>query len=382
MLRGPQGTGLARNASAGAIKLYSRKPTGQFNGFLRGEVGNYDARDYEGADRGADLRGHALGPLRVPVQRARRHDEEPLRQRSAAARTRPRSARLAADSLTHAPDTDERSVVDLRRARRQRSRTRPTSRTFRPACPTGVNDRNNWAARGTLLFEPTLDMSFLLGGHGARRDELSRLGQSIRHHRRLLPERRPRQLRPELSGRLDAIVNALGGRQDLQGGGYQRARDRAAPHRSSRPATRWLRLRLAQPGIGGLRAATARTRGLRASDAARSRTSSRGISTTSPGRATSTTPADHTTTPGACTCKGESCCRGTSTLTTVRATTLRPRDRHRSRLLAGDALPHLHRGRRLAVLPGPQARWRARARRGQLRCAGTSAAGCCPSSST
>ena len=49
VLRGPQGTGIARNASAGAIKIYTRKPTGQFGGYLRSEVGNYDFQDYEGA---------------------------------------------------------------------------------------------------------------------------------------------------------------------------------------------------------------------------------------------------------------------------------------------------------------------------------------------
>ena len=49
ILRGPQGTGLARNASAGAIKLYSRKPTGEFGGYLRSEFGNYNAHDFEGA---------------------------------------------------------------------------------------------------------------------------------------------------------------------------------------------------------------------------------------------------------------------------------------------------------------------------------------------
>ena len=49
VLRGPQGTGLARNASAGAIKLYSRKPSGQYNGFLIGSAGNYSFHDYQGA---------------------------------------------------------------------------------------------------------------------------------------------------------------------------------------------------------------------------------------------------------------------------------------------------------------------------------------------
>jgi hypothetical protein len=61
----------------------------------------------------------------------------------------------------------------------------PVERTFSSAVsqiPTGlesrVNDLDNWGARGTLLFQPTLDMSWLLNAHGSRRDELSRLGQS------------------------------------------------------------------------------------------------------------------------------------------------------------------------------------------------------------
>jgi outer membrane receptor protein involved in Fe transport len=45
--------------------------------------------------------------------------------------------------------------------------------------PSWVNDVNNWAARGTLLFQPTLDMSWLINAHGSQRDEWSRLGQAI-----------------------------------------------------------------------------------------------------------------------------------------------------------------------------------------------------------
>jgi hypothetical protein len=43
----------------------------------------------------------------------------------------------------------------------------------------GVNDRHNWAGRATFLFEPTLDTSFLVNAHLSRRNELSRLGQSM-----------------------------------------------------------------------------------------------------------------------------------------------------------------------------------------------------------
>src|SRR5262249_17803471 len=45
--------------------------------------------------------------------------------------------------------------------------------------PDHVNDRNYWAARGILRFEPTLETSFLLNAHGSHRNEFSRLGQSI-----------------------------------------------------------------------------------------------------------------------------------------------------------------------------------------------------------
>jgi outer membrane receptor protein involved in Fe transport len=57
VLRGPQGGGSGRNASAGAIKMYSRKPTGQLAAEMRTNLGSYasdharDAftQDYEGA---------------------------------------------------------------------------------------------------------------------------------------------------------------------------------------------------------------------------------------------------------------------------------------------------------------------------------------------
>jgi outer membrane receptor protein involved in Fe transport len=45
--------------------------------------------------------------------------------------------------------------------------------------PSRLNDLDNWAARGTLHFQPTLDMSWLINAHGSRRDELTRVGQAI-----------------------------------------------------------------------------------------------------------------------------------------------------------------------------------------------------------
>jgi len=57
VLRGPQGAGSARNASAGAIKIIPRKPTGELQAELKVTIGAYESdvarnaliQDYEGA---------------------------------------------------------------------------------------------------------------------------------------------------------------------------------------------------------------------------------------------------------------------------------------------------------------------------------------------
>src|SRR5262249_38959604 len=49
VLRGPQATGSGRNASAGAIKVYSRPPTGDLGAELFSSFGNFGAKDFEGA---------------------------------------------------------------------------------------------------------------------------------------------------------------------------------------------------------------------------------------------------------------------------------------------------------------------------------------------
>ncbi|MFP6607059.1 MAG: Plug domain-containing protein, partial [Myxococcota bacterium] len=59
VLRGPQGSGAGRNASAGAIRVVSRKPTGSFAAALRADFSSsiehaqpgalYANRDFEGA---------------------------------------------------------------------------------------------------------------------------------------------------------------------------------------------------------------------------------------------------------------------------------------------------------------------------------------------
>ncbi len=222
VLRGPQGTGLARNSSAGAIKLYARKPTGQFNGYLQGEGGNFDAQDYQGA-------------VEAPIF-------EDLLSARLAFRFTDRDGTMR-NRCGNAPAASDRVPRGDLRAEHKTATSDPWSICGEPVglidlenevsdIPTGlpdwVNDRHNWAGRGTLRFEPTLDLSFVLGGHGQRRNELSRLGQSIGTTGQQFclgsdiercDEDFPKTRPDGTTG--TRIVNALSGIQGLAGEGYQ-----------------------------------------------------------------------------------------------------------------------------------------------------------------
>ncbi len=169
VLRGPQGTGLARNASAGAIKLYSRKPTGQFTGFLIGSAGNFGLRDFQGG---------VESPIWKDVLSAR----VAFRWSERDGFVRNRCGGLRPESFPFVPDPNYVGVPLA--TCRMRFTTFPESRftgadILVPAgLPTRTNDLDNWAARTTLRFEPTLDTSWLVGAQYSRRDERSRLGQA------------------------------------------------------------------------------------------------------------------------------------------------------------------------------------------------------------
>jgi len=180
VLRGPQGTGLARNASAGAIKIYSRKPTGEFSAYLRSELGNYDARDFEGAIEVPILEDMLAGRFafrfteRDGTMKNRCGDAPPFDERVEVPNPGgPGGLKELGKSRDDPPWSICHEVVA----------SAGSGTTGFSEIPEGlesrVNNIDNWAARGTLLFQPTLDMTWLLNAHGSRRDELSRLGQSI-----------------------------------------------------------------------------------------------------------------------------------------------------------------------------------------------------------
>ncbi len=149
--RGPHGTGLGRNASAGMIQLYSRKPSGEFGGYLRSDFGNFDFQDYEGALEAPIVDDLLAGRLAFRLSKR----DGTMKNRCAGAPLFDDGTSFCGEPL---PRRDEFSPLGLEKY---------------------VNDTNNWAARGTLRIEPTLDSTWLVGAHGSRRNELSRLGQSI-----------------------------------------------------------------------------------------------------------------------------------------------------------------------------------------------------------
>jgi len=165
VLRGPQGTGSGRNASAGAIKMYSRKPTGELTAELRSSFGNYDFKDFEGA-------------VEAPII------EEML------------STRLAFRWTERGPISNNRCGNKFTFGKTKTELGIPASQP-RGVCnsliggqgnlskipdglPDGVNNVGNWAARGVFRFQPSAaDMDWVLNLHGSKVDQLSTLGQAL-----------------------------------------------------------------------------------------------------------------------------------------------------------------------------------------------------------
>ena len=167
VLRGPQGTGPFRNASAGAIKLYSRKPTGSFGVTFSAELGNYDARTFQGS-------------LQFPITPETLWARFSFRstEREGTFKNRCAGAPAIADRLKQVGGIGKPSVGYC-------GETVAGGKFSRvdPNMPTWLNSRSNWSTRAVFLFQPDLhgdvDMDWLLTVRGSRRDEPSFVGQSI-----------------------------------------------------------------------------------------------------------------------------------------------------------------------------------------------------------
>ena len=184
VLRGPVGTGSGRNASAGAIKVYSRKPSGQFGASLRSTYGNYNYLDFEGAVE-APLVEEVLA-TRLAFRYSQR-DPYAYNRCGGMPALNDLSARLPGPpppgKTEFGPSFCGEELLPL--TNNPYSLAIPNSGNMYSSplpgdLPSRVNDLGRWAARGQLLFQPPdLEMSWMLNGHGYHLEEFSTLGQAI-----------------------------------------------------------------------------------------------------------------------------------------------------------------------------------------------------------
>ncbi len=183
IVKGPQGTGPFRNASAGAIRVRSRLPTGNHQAQLRSSIGRYAADGGKGASHG--LIQDYEGALEMPVVADLMSTRVAFRLRDAEP--------FKTNGCGNAPAFADRVVVQGSGANRFNEdqaaicgerdfEMLPVGQVSR--IPVGLPDEvqsvHNWAARGTLRLQPPeTDFDFVLSFHGSRLDQDPVAGQAI-----------------------------------------------------------------------------------------------------------------------------------------------------------------------------------------------------------
>ncbi len=172
VLRGPQGSGRGRNASAGAIKVTSKKPTGEHAATLSATYGNYDALDLEGAVDVPILADLLAARFSFRLTERAGWGENGCanlpslaeRDANAAALDRVRNCGEIPDRPWPAPPAPRQFVLS----------------SVPGGLEKNVNDIGTWAARGMFHFRPeSNETDWLLIVRGRRTDQLSTLGQAV-----------------------------------------------------------------------------------------------------------------------------------------------------------------------------------------------------------
>jgi outer membrane receptor protein involved in Fe transport len=168
VLRGPQGSGAYRNASAGAIVMRSRRPTGNYSAQLRSTLGRYSADSGKGA-HSAMIQDYE-GALELPIYEDaglssrfafRFRDAGPYITNGCGGATSPATG--INDAIC-----GERLGLSFGAAPVQLNQ------------PTRVGDQHNWSARGNLGWSPPGRELVVFGNlHGSRLDQQSVLGQVL-----------------------------------------------------------------------------------------------------------------------------------------------------------------------------------------------------------
>jgi iron complex outermembrane receptor protein len=179
VLRGPQGTGAGRNASGGAIHIESRKPSGDWGGFLKSEfgastrVGRYRSMDFEGA-----LELPLLGDMLAARFAFRAEKQEPFVKNGCGG-----APPIGPDRITE-PGVFQPSICgETDRATIPNPNPPPPIANI-SALPAGLdnplNDANRYALRAQLRFQPPeVDLDILFNVHGGRVDQFANVGEVI-----------------------------------------------------------------------------------------------------------------------------------------------------------------------------------------------------------
>ncbi len=172
ILRGPQGWGSGRNASAGAIKLVSRKPSGELGGYLRSSLGTYESDD---ARKGALIQTYE-GAVETPIVEGVLASRFAFRLRDADPYIR-NGCGGGPDARPVWPGFPVPKQDFVLCGEQQFVRNEPSP--IPVGLPKYVGDQHSWSVRGQFLFEPPeTQTSWLLNMHGSRLDQQSTLGQA------------------------------------------------------------------------------------------------------------------------------------------------------------------------------------------------------------
>lgn len=173
--RGPQGTGLFRNASAGAIMIYGNKPSMEYEAKIVSSTSSFWTNDAKNAFT-RDTQGHVNVPL---IQ-----DSLAARVAFRVKKTDP----FLTNGCGNAPAFSKRQVyiagsddftLEGAQICGESVETNSIS-TISPNLPTRVGDRGNWDLRGAIRWAPPgTDMDWLVNVHGGRLKQDSTLGQVV-----------------------------------------------------------------------------------------------------------------------------------------------------------------------------------------------------------
>lgn len=155
--KGPQGSGPGRNASAGAIRMFTKKPTGEAGGYARFDYGNFGLLDGEGA-------------LEVPIVEDMLAVRTAFRILKREGIVNNRCAGFTAAEVNAVGRPALCGEADLG----------PLVQEIRPGLEKNLNNQDSWSTRTSLRFVPPIEgMEWNLVGHVDRTDQLGAIGQHL-----------------------------------------------------------------------------------------------------------------------------------------------------------------------------------------------------------